>query len=85
MSMSTNNEKQIGLGLKARVATAEYMKPVCIEPRDGRDESMSVTVYEHEGAIVGVVVMAAVDGTRTLELARIGLTPTDEDGGFRDA
>lgn len=66
---------KIGEGLHARVAENSYGRPVCIEPDDGRDESLAVTVYEHEGAIVGVRVTEGLHGEVGAIGVEYGLVP----------
>lgn len=64
-------------GLKARVATASYLDPVCIEPGDARDESLGITVYAIDGAIVGVRITEGLDGAAGKPVVEYGLTPND--------
>lgn len=69
--------QEIGNGLRARVAGASYGNPVCIEPRDRRDASLGVTVYEHEGAIVGVVITEGLYLEAGRPVVEYGFVPGD--------
>lgn len=72
-----SNGREADIGIRVRVASASYGRPVCIEPFDRRDESLGLTVYTHDGAIVGVRVTEGLNDEVGKPVVEYGLVPND--------